>query len=446
MTVHSLLEARAALRAGQTSSLELTQHALEAARTHAGLNAFAVLDEAGALETAGQLDSETRVGKARGALHGVPISVKDLFNVVGLPTRAGTAAPLPLEFQGAVTDSVAVSRLRASGAVIIGKTNMHEIALGITGENAHTGDVKNPLESARQAGGSSSGSAASVAVGAGYGSLGSDTGGSVRIPASFCGVVGFKPTFGLVPLEGALHLSTTCDHAGPIARTVADAHALLEVLAHRNLPLRALDSLRGLRFGVPRVWLEGRLGVAVRRDFEALLERLRDAGASVSDVQPHALERAGEAYTPLVRAEAAYTHRDALHAHPELFGDNVRTPLLAGASLGVAAYLEARAVRRQVRAGLEASLREVDALVLPCAPLPAPVRGTPTVTLESGDRAHRDAFIELTLPFSLVGVPTLSLPFTRVDGLPVGLQIVTAKGEDALALEVGAWLERALAM
>lgn len=432
----TLLEAADAVRTGETSATALTEAAIARALETADWNAFAVLDAEGAMAQAAQLDGQV----SRGALHGVPITVKDLFNVAGLPTRAGTAAPLPLEFQASTVDASAVSRLRAAGAVILGKVNLHEIALGITGENAQTGDVKNPIDPARQAGGSSSGGAVSVALGAGYGSLGSDTGGSLRIPASFCGVVGFKPTFGLIPLTGALPLSVTCDHAGPLARNVADAHALFEILAHRNLPLRSLEHLRDLRIGVPRTWLEGRLGVDVRREFEALLLRLRDAGGGVLDVTPIDLELAGAAYTPIVRAEAAFTHRAALEANPALFG--VREPLEVGAKLSVTAYLEARGLRRRVRAGLEATLREVDAMVLPAAPLPAPLLGTQTVQLESGVRAHRDAFIELTLPFSLVGVPALSLPFTTVDGLPVGLQIITAKGNDALALEIGAWLEK----
>ena len=439
MTLQTLLEAANAVRTGETTATALTEAAITRALETAEWNAFALLDAESARVQARQLDA---LPHARGALHGVPVTVKDLFNVAGLPTRAGTAAPLPLEFQSPTVNAAAVSRLRSAGAVILGKVNLHEIALGITGENAHTGDVKNPLDRARQAGGSSSGGAVSVALGAGYGSLGSDTGGSLRIPASFCGVVGFKPSFGLIPLEGALPLSVTCDHAGPLARNVADAHALFEILAHRNLPLRRFDNLRGLRIGVPRSWLEGRLGADVRREFEALLLHLRDAGASVLDVTPADLELAGAAYTPIVRAEAAFTHRATLEARPELFG--VREPLKAGAKLNVGDYLEARVLRRRVRAGLEATLREIDALVLPAAPLPAPVRGTPDVQLESGMRAHRDAFIELTLPFSLVGVPALSLPFTKVDSLPVGLQVITAKGNDALALEIGVWLERQL--
>jgi aspartyl-tRNA(Asn)/glutamyl-tRNA(Gln) amidotransferase subunit A len=376
----------------------------------------------------------------------VAITVKDLFNVAGLPTRAGTRAVLPDQFQNPAVDAKAVQHLRDAGAIILGKVNMHEIALGITGENTWTGDVKNPLDPERQAGGSSSGSAAAVASGIGFASLGSDTGGSVRIPASFCGMVGFKPTLGWIPLEGALHLSMTCDHAGSLTRDVRDAHAMLEVLSHRNLPLQQLEDLRGVRLGVPRLWLEGRLGVNVRHDFEALLERLRDAGAQVFDITPEHFDLASTCYTPIVRAEAAFVHRQALEAHPEGFSEVVRPALENGKTILATTYLEARAQRRLVRSGLETTLREVDAIVLPCAPMEAPKRGTTTVELESGPRVHRDAFIELTLPFSLVGLPTLSVPFTRDNGLPVGLQIVTAKGDDARALEIGRWLEEHFAL
>jgi aspartyl-tRNA(Asn)/glutamyl-tRNA(Gln) amidotransferase subunit A len=256
--------------------------------------------------------------------------------------------------------------------------------------------------------------------------------------------VGFKPSLGLVPLVGALHLSMTCDHAGTLTRTVQDAHIMLEVLAHRNFALRHLDNLRGLRLGVPRAWLEGRLGTSVRRDFEALLERLRQAGAEVQDVVIEHFELANQCYTPLVRAEAAFVHRGALANHPEGFSEMVRPALQDGAQISASRYLAARAERRLVRSGLENALRQVDALVLPAAPMAAPMRGTQEVLLESGMRPHRNAFIELTVPFSLVGVPTLSLPFAKESGLPVGLQIVTAKGEDALALELGWWLEKAL--
>jgi aspartyl-tRNA(Asn)/glutamyl-tRNA(Gln) amidotransferase subunit A len=423
------------------SSLALVDRALELADEKSELNVFAHLDANGAREAANNLDLEARTGKLRGPLHGVPITIKDLYNVAGMPTQAGTRAMLPEAFQNPTQDALAVSRLRAAGAVILGKVNMHEIALGITGENSWTGDVKNPRDPSRQAGGSSSGSAASVAAGIGFASLGSDTGGSIRIPASFCGCVGFKPSFGLVPLEGALHLSMTCDHAGPLTRTVADAHIMLEALSAQSLPLRKLESVHGLKFGVPRSWLEGRLGVEVRAGFEGLLERLHLAGATVIDVQPRSLGLVNAAYSPLVRAEAAFVHRQSLKSAPQGFSIVVRAPLELGLKIGAGEYLEALEFRSAVISGLEDVLSECDALLLPTAPLPASQRGTSTVLLESGPQTHRNAYIELTAPFSLAGLPTLSLPFMLEDQMPVGLQVVGATGADARVLELGVWLE-----
>jgi aspartyl-tRNA(Asn)/glutamyl-tRNA(Gln) amidotransferase subunit A len=440
MEPSTLLEAAHFIAQGG-SSLALVNRALELTEQKSELNVFAHLDANGAREAASDLDLEAKTGRFRGPLHGVPITIKDLFNVAGMPTRAGTRAMLPEAFQNPTQDALAVSRLRTAGAVILGKVNMHEIALGITGENAWTGDVKNPCDPSRQAGGSSSGSAASVAARIAFASLGSDTGGSIRIPASFCGCVGFKPSFGLVPLEGALHLSMNCDHAGPLTRTVADAHVMFEVLSAQRLPLQKLETVNGLKFGVPRSWLEGRLGLAVRAGFEALLERLRLAGATVIDVQPRSLELVNAAYSPLVRAEAAFVHRQSLKNEPQGFSMVVRAPLELGIKIGAGEYLEALEFRRAVIAGLAEVFSECDALLLPAAPLPASKRGTITVMLESGPQTHRNAYIELTAPFSLAGLPTLSLPFMHEDGLPVGLQVVGATGADARVLELGVWLE-----
>jgi aspartyl-tRNA(Asn)/glutamyl-tRNA(Gln) amidotransferase subunit A len=284
-----------------------------------------------------------------------------------------------------------------------------------------------------------------VAAGIGFASVGSDTGGSIRIPASFCGCVGFKPSFGVVPLSAALHLSPTCDHAGPLARSVADAHAVLEVLAARVFALEPPHDWRDVRVGVPRAFLNGRLGVAVRHAFEQLLERLKAAGAEIVNVAPAGFDLARDAYGPIVRGEAAFVHRDALEHHQEGFSSAVRDLLEQLRGMSLDAYLWARELRARVAVGLERTLRQVDVMLLPAAPLPAPPRGTKTVLLESGLQAHRNAFLELTLPFSLVGVPTLSLPFVWLDGLPVGVQVVGATGADAQVLGIGQALEAWLA-
>jgi aspartyl-tRNA(Asn)/glutamyl-tRNA(Gln) amidotransferase subunit A len=446
----TLLEAAAFVRR-DGSSLELVDHALATAEAKSDLNVFAHLDAGAARASAVALDLEAQAGRFRGPLHGIPITVKDLYNVAGMPTRAGTQATLPQQFLNPDSDALAVARLRSAGAVILGKVNMHEVALGITGENTWTGDVKNPRDPARQAGGSSSGSAAAVVAGIGFASLGSDTGGSIRIPASFCGCVGFKPSYGLVPLEGALHLSMTCDHAGPLTRTVADAHLVTEVLSATSLSLQVPVSAKGLKFAVPRAWLDGRLGLEVRAGFEALLERLRLAGATLVDVEPNALESMGHSYSPLVRAEAAFVHRHALETNPDGFSQVVRAPLELGSQITALEYLAALELRSQVRAGLESVLADCDALLLPAAPLPASVRGTSSVRLESGLHSHRNAYIELTAPFSLAGLPTLCLPFMMVQTaperrMPVGLQVVCADRADARALEIGVWLEQWLGL
>ncbi|ULR40692.1 amidase [Thermus sp. NEB1569] len=431
-----LLTAKALLERGETTPLALLEEALERARAFQDRNALAYLDEEGAKEEAQRLTEELRQGYIRGPLHGIPLTVKDLFPVKGMPTRAGTRAPLP----PLPEEAQAVRRLREAGALIFAKTNMHEVALGITGENPWTGPVRNALDASRQAGGSSSGSAVAVALGIGLASLGSDTGGSIRIPAAFNGVVGFKPSYGRVSLEGALPLSRSTDHAGPIAKTVRDAHFLTEILAGESIPL---EGPQNPTFGVPLDFLEGRLGVEVRRAFQRLLEELPSLRAEVREVSLP-LPGVYEVYTRLVRYEAARIHEKALREHPEGFSPQVREALMAGLSLTEKDYRDAVAEREALRLQLVKALRGVDALLLPAQPLPAPPLGTEEVELESGKKSHREAFITLTLSFSLLGVPTLTLPFARVEGMPVGLQVVGPYAEDGRVLAIGGWLEARL--
>ncbi|GAB5603275.1 amidase [Thermus sp. FJN-A] len=431
-----LLKAKALLERGETTPLDLLEEALERARVFQDRNALAYLDEEGAKAEARRLTEELRQGRVRGPLHGLPLTVKDLFPVKGMPTRAGTRAPLP----PLPEEARAVRRLREAGALLFAKTNMHEIALGITGENPWTGPVRNAVDPTRQAGGSSGGSAVAVALGIGLASLGSDTGGSIRIPAAFNGVVGFKPSFGRVSLEGALPLSRSTDHAGPLTQTVRDAHFLTEILAGEGIPL---EGPQNPTFGVPLDFLEGRLGVGVRKAFSRLLEDLPTLRAEVKEVSLP-LRGVYEVYTRLTRYEAARIHERALKEHPEGFSPKVREALLEGLALTEKDYRDAVAEREVLRLELVKALRGVDALLLPAQPLPAPPLGTEEVELESGKKSHREAFIILTLPFSLLGVPTLTLPFARVEGLPVGLQVVGAYAEDGKVLAIGGWLEARL--
>ncbi|CAA9520767.1 MAG: hypothetical protein AVDCRST_MAG09-2027, partial [uncultured Sphingomonas sp.] len=268
-------------------------------------------------------------------------------------------------------------------------------------------------------------------------------GGSIRVPAANCGVVGFKPTYGLVPLDGALPLSPTCDHAGPIARSVEDARLLTQVLTARELPYRHIGKPR---LGYPAAYLNGRLSHPMKSAFEQLLQQFSAAGAEISAIAVPDMDPTLAAYTPIVRAEAWQVHRAALGTTPQGFSEPVRRALQSGAAITQARYAEALAQRSRVTEGLRRAFSsgEVHALLLPTTPTPPLRRGETEVTLQRGSLPHREAQLALTAPFSMTGVPVAAIPFGGVAGFPVSLQIVTPYGEDALALNIAAWAERVL--
>lgn len=435
MEPETLGAASAALRAGTTTSVALVETALARADARAELNAVAHLDAEGALALAAERDRQLAAGDVLGPLHGLPITVKDLFVVDGFPMRAGTRATLP----GLGAQGTAVTRLRDAGAVVVATVNLHEVAYGITGENPWTGDVANPHEPARQAGGSSSGSAAAVAAGIGLASLGTDTGGSIRVPASHCGVVGFKPTAGRVPLDGALPLSVTCDHAGPLVRSVDDAALFTAVVAGESP--RPLLPRMPARFAVPLGYLRPRLGRPVRHAFEGWLDLVRRSGVDVVDLDLPGLDDALEVFRAIQGPEAARVHAAALAQDPSGFSPVVQAQLAAGADVTAADEAAAREARLALADALDAAIGRVDALVLPASPVPPPLRGADQVELESGPTPLRAALLALTVPFSLTGLPVLCVPFSRVDGLPVGVQVVGRRGSDDHVLAVGAWLQ-----
>lgn len=439
MTHDSIRETVAAIAAGNASSLELLEAVRAQAEAGVALNAIAAVDWKSAERRAAELDALARAGRRRPLL-GIPVSIKDLFNVEGMPAKGGTRAKLP---DLGPAEAELVRRLRDAGALIFAKTNMHEIALGATGENMWTGDVCNPHDPAHQAGGSSSGAAVAIATGVGLGAVGSDTGGSVRIPAAFCGVTGFKPSFGAIPLAGGLYLSWTCDHAGPLARSVDDCALLYEVMASRSAAHGTVP--RVPRIGVPVRWLAGRLDAGVRDRFERLLSMLREDGCELRELDPPRLPDAWGCYTPIVRAEAAWVHRAALADGGEGFSPMVLPALQSGMQIGAQAYIDALKTRAEVAADLDAALRGVDAMLLPTSPVAAPLRGQSEVNVEGGRMSVREAVLGQTLAFSMCGVPALSLPFDRIGKLPLGLQVVGRRDSDASVLALGRWLERAIA-
>ena len=422
-----------------TRAQALIESAQRQAARAADLNPIAYVHWPAALDEARRLDAQARAGGRRGPLHGIPVSIKDLFAVRGMPMQAGTRAPLPALGRD---EAALVSRLREAGALVFAKTNMHEIALGATGENRWTGDVKNPFDPERQSGGSSSGAAVAVATGIGAAGIGSDTGGSVRIPAAFCGITGFKPSYGAIPLDGALPLSWTCDHAGPLARCVDDCAALFEVMARRRVAHGAAG--RRPRLAVPHAWLAGRLQPAVREAFARVLESLAKEQAEIDAVAAPTLALAWQCYTPIVRAEAAWVHRAALDAGASGFSGMVLPALEAGRALAARDYIDALKLRERVCADLDAGLAGVDALILPTSAVLPPLRGQEQIDVEGGRTTVREAVLGQTLPFSLCGLPTLTLPVGLVEGLPMGLQAVGRRGADAALLALGRWLEAAV--
>ncbi len=404
-------------------------------------NAFILVDAEGARAAARAVDAERQRGIDRGPLHGVPVSVKDLIDVAGQPT---TAASRVRAGHVATRDATVVQRLREAGAVIIGKTNLHEFALGTTSEESAFGAVRNPRDPSRSAGGSSGGSAAAVALGMGLMSVGSDTGGSIRIPAAASGVVGLKPTLGDVPTYGVVPLSNTFDHVGPITTSVADAAALYFVLAGRK-PTRIDNAApKTITLGALGGYFTALLEHDVRAAFEGAVEQLRRCGVSIDARVVEGTQTIGDTYVNISLPEAANWHAATLDARPDDYQPPVRQRLEKGRTISAVEYLHARDMREELSRAVDAALDGCDALVLPTLPIVAPVLGTQEVAMDNGERlAVRAAMLRLTQLFNITGNPAISLPIPT-KGLPVGLQLVGQRGNTDALLSVASACERAL--
>jgi aspartyl-tRNA(Asn)/glutamyl-tRNA(Gln) amidotransferase subunit A len=356
---------------------------------------------------------------------GPRLAVKDLFDTAGVRTTYGSKV-----FADQVPDSTAsaVTRLERAGYVSVGKANLHEFAWGITSENPHYGSVPNPVAPGRIAGGSSGGNAAALAAGLVEAALGTDSGGSVRIPAACCGTVGFKPTHGLVPIDGCFPLAPSYDHVGPMARDVEGCEGMMRALADGFEPV-ALDDLYELRVGV--AWIaraDPLVGDAVERAAARFPNR-----RAVELPFP-------EGVYPAFAREAADVHRELFAAHRDLYGENVARKVAWALKVADADVELARAKREEYRERMAALMDDLDLVVTPTIPMVAPPLGI-------GDLALRERMIELTLPWNTLGAPALALPCGRAeDGLPASVQLVGKPGADALVLAAAGLLERALAL
>lgn len=420
-------------RGGAFTPRQVAEAALDRARRlDPALNAFADFMAEDVLAAADRAGAELAAGQDRGPLHGIPVAVKDLIEVAGIPTRCGSlAAPMVPE-----QDATLVARLRAAGAVIFGKTNLLEFAYGIP--HPAIGQTNNPHDPTRTAGGSSGGSAAAVAAGIVPIAIGTDTGGSIRIPAAYCGILGLKPTRGLVPLDGVFPLSPTLDHAGPLARTAADAALSLAVLSGQPATLASL-SIQGLRIGVLGAhFSQSPIGGPVSAHVRRALGRIAQAGAEVRDVDLPDLAGANAALIEILLPEAAEVHRAAIAAGAEGYGPATRARIEAGFATRAADYLAARAIRDRTTAAVEAAFAGVDVLASPAVPYVAPERDP---EVEDGP----DSEMTASGYANLTGHPSLSLPCGRIGHLPVGLQLTAAMGRDGLLLSVAEALAPILA-
>jgi len=441
-----VVEAARMVREGAASSLQLVEAALERIEALDGrLGAFVTVLAGGARAEAAQRDAQRRRGEALGPLHGVPLAIKDLADVAGTVTGAGSPK---LSGNLAARDAEVVARLRAAGAVVVGKTRTHEFAYGVL-----TPGTVNPWDPGRIAGGSSGGSAAAVAAGMVSAALGTDTAGSIRIPAACCGVVGFKPSWGRVPAAGVFPLSWSCDHVGPIAGDVAGAALLFEVMAGDPAPAapapepgRRPPGAGGPRIGRLAAEALGPVDPPVTAALDELCERLEAAGARIDEVTLP-LPAARAAVAAIVLAEAAAAHARLLaETGEEGYGPRVLAALRLGQSALAGEYLAGLRYRGRFLAAVEGLLGEREALLLPTLPCVAPEAGQRTVTVAGVTAGIQPELTALPGPFNCSGSPVASLPIGLVPpdgGLPVAASLVGRLGGDHELLRLAAWVEAA---
>ena len=425
----SVAEAGGLIRGRDLSPVDLIQACLQRTdQLENRLNAFITVTGDEALRGAKAAAEEIAGGKNRGPLQGIPVALKDIFAVAGVRLTAGSRI---LAENVASENAEATARLKAAGAVIPGKLNLHEFAFGATGVNPHFGPARNPWDTERITGGSSSGSAAAVAGGECAAALGTDTGGSIRIPASLCGIVGLKPTYGRVSKRGVLPLSWSLDHVGPMTRTVEDAAIVLHAIAGHDpmdgstvdepVPdyVRSLEAgVRGLRIGMPKQFFFENVGAEVETAVRSAVALLEEMGAEVRDVDAPLISDIPGGVTAIMLPEALAYHHKWMAERPVDYGDDVRYRLELGSTFLAVYYVQAQRLREMaVETWRQEVFSRVDLIATPTTPITAP-------RIEEGDLSTTVNLIRFTNPLNFLGVPAISVPcgFTK-EGLPVGLQL-----------------------
>ncbi|WP_340608209.1 amidase [Xenorhabdus bharatensis] len=447
----TISQASQAIAAQTLSPVELVDAALaniEIAEPE--INAFVSVWAEEAREQAKQAAREISQGKYRGPLHGIPLALKDLFDVAGKPTTASSKVRAGHIAQ---SNSTVTDALHRAGAILLGKTHTHEFAFGVI-----TPQTRNPLDTRRIVGGSSGGSAAAVAYGGVLAAIGTDTGGSIRIPAALCGIVGFKPTYGLVSCYGVTPLAWSLDHAGPMTRTVEDAGLILQALtgfderdpASRQAPnINYADfskqEIKGLRIGIPQNYYFDQVAESVKTAIKQTAERLKQQGAEVTTVNVPLADYLLPTQWGITVAEAASIHSRTLRKSASLYGDDVRTFLEAGQLLPAGDYLKAQRARRMICQQWDGLFNDIDILLAPTVPETAALVGQESfIWSDNSEENVTNAYLRLCIPANITGLPALTLPVAKdKQGLPIGVQVIGRAMDDATVLRVGHAIEMA---
>jgi len=439
-TAPTISDLAASLRRRETSASELTVATLRRiAELNPALNAFALVDESGALQAARAADAELASGLDRGPLHGVPVAVKDLIDMAGLPTTCGSASAFGVET--ATRDAEVVTRLRQAGAVIVGKTTLHEFAYGATGDRSVHGASRNPRDRRRMSGGSSGGSAVAVGSGMVPLSVGTDTAGSVRVPAALCGVVGLKPAFDAISSQGVYPLAPSLDHVGLLAATTADVAVAYTVLSGGIADDEIPDGPISVGWVPP-----SDIAVTDPRIEAKVHLFLTTSGLDLHIVRglvPQGDQTLFEISSTLQGLEAFRVHEHHLEHDHETIDPEVLARLRQGGDITASDYARADEARQEFRATVSNLLETHSLLALPTVPVVAPLLGVRNVRVADVDLEVRAALLSLTSPWNLTSGPAISLPAGNVDGLPIAVQLVTAPGRESLLFEVARRLETA---
>jgi AtzE family amidohydrolase len=439
----------AAVREGKISAVEVTLAALaEIAARDRQLNCFTAIIADKAVADATRIDREIAQGNDAGVLAGVPFAVKNLYDIAGLTTLAG--AKINAENPPASEDATAVARLKQAGAVLVGALNMDEYAYGFVTENSHYGATHNPHDLQRVAGGSSGGSAAAVAAGLVPLTLGSDTNGSIRVPAAFCGIFGLKPTYGRLSRAGVALFSSSLDHVGHFARSVRDIATVFDILQGEDdrdpvctkrptqlcLPLLNQD-ISGIKIAIAdEYFARGAAPEAL-----AAVEQVAKALDVKEYVTIPESERARAAAFVITASEGANLHLDKLRSRPQDFDYATRDRFLAGALIPNQWYLQAQRFRSWYRDRFREIFANVDIILAPTTPITAPLIGQQTMILDGAQMLVRPHLGLFTQPLSFIGLPVLSVPIVRPSSLPLGVQLIAAPYNEALILKVASVLE-----